>query len=170
MTAYLRLFWGICLLRQRPDALPHSRWLLSLLLGLHVLLGAVIEVVAETPTRMPLLAALFSTAGMVAMTVLLLHVRGYLNRVVQTLTALAGCDLVIGLLLLPLLGLAGVDPAFVAALALAWFGLLLWNIAIAGHILRHAIEVPFWVGVFIAVGMVAVMMGVIGPLVLENTP
>ena len=163
LIALLQPFWQICLLRRGPQSLPASYGLLGVLLLLHVALGATLEFLSPASGR-PLLGALLSTFAMLVMVSMLLQLTGFGRRLLQTLSAVAGCDLVIGALLLPLFAIATPEPPLAVLLVLAWFGLLLWNLTITAHILRCAIEVPFWVALVIAIGMVALLFGVVGPV------
>ncbi len=76
-------------------------------------------------------------------------------RLLQTLTALAGTNALLGLLGLPLIQQAaqahqlGVEPS----LELAFAGLLLltWSIAVQAHIFRHALSTRYGIGMLVAV-------------------
>ena len=74
-------------------------------------------------------------------------------RFSQTLTALAGTGVVLGLLGLPLILLAtgaqgAGDPA--AVVVLGWLLLLFWSIAVEAHILRHALSTGYGTGLLLA--------------------
>jgi uncharacterized membrane protein len=74
--------------------------------------------------------------------------------VVQTLTALAGTGAVITFIALPIFAwLHGADRAASEA-AFAWLlavFLTLWSLAITGHIIRHALSIPYFFGLVLAV-------------------
>ena len=75
-------------------------------------------------------------------------------RLVQTLTALAGTGAIITLVSLPISGwFLGAGPesregGFAIILLLM---LVAWSLAVAGHIFRHALSVPFFVGLVLAI-------------------
>lgn len=84
-----------------------------------------------------------------------LRLRGLQARFWQTALALAGTGLVFALLALPLmLAMGPVDPANPASIPpmLGWAIVLLagWRLVVAGHIWRHAMDVPLPSGVLIA--------------------
>jgi hypothetical protein len=93
------------------------------------------------------------TVLLVTLTGTLLYARGRSARIVQTVTALAGTGAIITLLALPLSGwLRGADQAageggFALLLLLILTG---WSLAIAGHIFRHALSIPYFVGLVLA--------------------
>ncbi|GAB4357771.1 MAG: hypothetical protein Kow006_25770 [Gammaproteobacteria bacterium] len=81
--------------------------------------------------------------------------RGYTARWMQTWTALTGSSTLLALIALPTIRwlYLGAEAGTVDPLALLlWFGMLLWNLAVIGHVLRHALQVPLGLGVAIAVG------------------
>ena len=166
MEILFRAIASIALLRQGPQILPVSSLLLSLVLVMHWGIGVVLGLFS-LPPGMALLSALVGTLIMVALVhgLLLLHRRH--SRVTQTLTALAGCEVLLGLLALPLtaLFLAGGGMAELAAL----LSLLLlgWNIAVAAHIFRHALGVSMGMGVLFAIGYTMISISLssfIGPV------
>lgn len=80
----------------------------------------------------------------------LLGVRRHANRLPQTVTAIAGTGFLfslISLLLLQLGGAGRIPPG----LALAWFLVFLWSLAVDAHIYRHALSITMSLGVLVAV-------------------
>jgi len=160
MGALFRIIWQIALLRQGPQALPASSALLWLALGSHWLIGVLLGL-GTLPLEMAMLSALVGTLLMVALVhgLLLLHRRH--SRAPQTLTALAACEILLGLFAIPVgvwFNMGGGLQDIAVLLSLALFG---WNIAIAAHILRHALEVSPGMGFLFAVGytLVAISLG-----------
>jgi hypothetical protein len=153
MGALVQVFWQIALLRKGPQTLPASRELLWLLLAAHWLIG-VILVIDRVPLDRALLSGLLGTLITVGVVHGLLLVHHHYSRVTQTLSALAGCEILLGLLTLPLLGLLSLGGELQALATILWLLLLGWSIAITGHIFRHALSVPLGVGVLSAVGYV----------------
>ena len=104
-------------------------------------------------------------ALMGAMAQLLLWIRELGARFVQTFTALMGTGAIMGVLALPLLFIQlqmGEQPALIPSLLI--LGLMIWNLAIVGHILRHAMGAPFFVGVLLAVVFMYVSVSVMRSL------
>ncbi len=153
LSPVLQYFFALCLLRTGPaKAPPSSRLLAQTLLGYLAagwLVASLHLGVAES-----LLSSVIDAVLLIGMTGGLLAVRGYLTRLQQTLIALAGSGVILGILAWPLLlwlkmaQQAGVSPGMGPLLL---FGLMLWTLAVTAHIMRHALSVSFTVGVLIAV-------------------
>jgi len=153
LRAIIDPFIQICLLRRGPQDLPTSGILLAIALTAQTVMTILLSgVTLSVPGA--LLSGVVDTALLVVLTGTLLYVQGRNVRVVQTLTALAGTGAIITLVALPLSGwLHGVDQAageggFALLLLLILTG---WSLAVAGHIFRHALSVPYFVGLVLAV-------------------
>jgi len=134
----LRAFLQISLLQRGPQSLPASRELTLLVVAAHLALGIVFSLV-ELALGVAVASALVGTLLMVAVIQALLLIRGFSGRFHQTVTAMGGCELLIGIpasLLTAWYYLAGQSD--IAAL----FSLLLvgWSLAITSHIFHHALE------------------------------
>ncbi len=80
----------------------------------------------------------------------LLQLKKFSARLPQTLSALAGTGLVFGFLSVFLISQA--DPEQnQPILAMVWFGVFLWSIAVDAHIYRHALSIRMNLGVLLAV-------------------
>ena len=94
----------------------------------------------------------------------LLYVQWKRERIVQTLTALAGTGALITIVSLPISGwFRGADKeSGEGGLAVLMLLLLVgWSLAVVGHILRHALDLPIAGGTLVAVAYFAVSMIVI---------
>ena len=151
MRVLFNLFLDICLFRKGPQDTPASMALLKMCLaayGLTSLLVLLVGIAApvavlQTVVDMLLLSGLLYLA---------LRLYRYPRRFVQTLSALTGVGALLSLLALPLLFWIDGQPRggnaeFPALLLLA---LMVWSIAVMAHILRHAFNVPVWVGALYA--------------------
>ncbi|MFO7594178.1 MAG: hypothetical protein R6X15_09070 [Pseudomonadota bacterium] len=163
MGALLQVIWQIALLRQGPQVLPASGVLLWPALGVHWVSGVILG-----GTTLPLdKAMLFSLVGTLLMVALvhgLLVLHRKHNRAAQTLTALAACETLVGLIAIPVtawLYMEGAIQDIAAILSLMLFG---WNIAIAAHIFRHALSVSLGMGFLFAIGYTLMSLS-IGSLV-----
>ena len=97
---------------------------------------------------------MLDTSLLILLTHSLLYIVHYSARVNKTLTALAGTNSILGILSIPLLfwlKQLNLQPGEVALPELLLLGLIVWNIVVYAHILRHALEVPFFVGVVLTV-------------------
>ena len=80
----------------------------------------------------------------------LLNLKKLSSRLPQTLSALAGTGLIFGFGSILLISQA--DPIKnQPGLALVWFGVFLWSIAVDAHIYRHALSIKMNLGVLVAV-------------------
>ena len=153
MFRLLQLFIDICLFRAKPQELPSSRFLLG------------ITMAAVMVTNIPLLLPHMSGIGSVVAATLLglflkyvflqggLYLMEVEKRFLQTATAMFGAEAVINLpgLMLEMM-LIGEQIGGINALgALFRLLLLFWSLAVMGHILRHALDIRFALGVVIAV-------------------
>lgn len=166
MEALFRAIASIALLQRGPQILPASTTLMALVLAAHLGTGVLLGLFSLSPA-MALLSALAGTLIMVALVhgLLLLHQRR--SRVTQTLTALAGCEVLIGLLALPLTALYYAGGGMVAPAMLLSLLLMGWNIAVAAHIFRHALNVSVWMGALFAIGYTLISLslsGLVGPV------
>jgi hypothetical protein len=156
---YLNLYFEIALFRRAPQDLPAS----STLLYLSLLLYAVVSFAAmsvQLPRDSAMLQALADTGLMAAFTWGVLAFRSRQPRFPQTLCALAGTGIVLGLIAIPVLAWLlrlgdpadanGVTPAAVVPSLLLLF-LMGWSIAVVAFIFRHALEVSRGIGVSLAV-------------------
>ena len=91
---------------------------------------------------------------LVAFIVLLLYLLNKAARINQTLAAMAGAGSLLGLVAFPLILMQGpqnVDGAAPIALSLVWVALLVWNLMVSAHILRHALSSSFGMGLAVAI-------------------
>jgi len=164
MTALLRYFIDLCRLRAAPQDLPCSRPLMLLSLGSYFGIALGVSLV-EQPAGPALVAALVDTTLLSALAWLSLWVVGKTPRFTQTLTALAGSGSLFGLLGWPLIALLQhVPQGEPTSLSLPLLGLIIWNIVVIGHILRHALEMAMWVASGIALFYVYVSIRVMSAL------
>ncbi|GAB4393800.1 MAG: hypothetical protein Tsb005_13630 [Gammaproteobacteria bacterium] len=164
MKAIIRLFWQVCLLRLGPQDLPYSTTLFSL-----IILGYVGVNLAQGTFYQPLTSAIWQTCILLSVDLLFLAVVLYLRtkiaRYIQTACAILGVNTLINVLILPV---ALIHVTFIAQinneLALFALGMLflilvlginIWLIVINSHIFRHALDVPFAGGLFVALALMA---------------
>ena len=151
--AIINPFLQIALLRKPPQELPSSELLLGLVLAGHLLLGLVLYLF-QYPIHNAIAAAAAGTAMLCALSYTLLYMNGVKNRFIQTLSALAGTDILIGLISIPIVTLGTTGPA-----SLLYLLVLAWNLTVAGHILRHALSVTALQGfVFALIFFMATIM------------
>ena len=144
----------ICMLRMRPQDLPSSSTLLVVVLVAHTLLSICVAAV-DLRFGPALVAGVTDTALMCGLTTALLILCKLQKRAVQTLTALAGAGTIIGFLAFPIsLWIHGAEAANEQSpvLMVLLLAVLAWSLAVSGHILRHALSAPYYVGLLVSVG------------------
>lgn len=148
MNLLFQVFWRLLLLRMPPQSIPASTALMWLAIACHYGVGLVLALYVM-PFHLALAYATVSTMTMVGVVHGLLLLFQRRARYMQTVTALAGCEALLGLFLLPLSMLysAGIGGSEVQTL-LALLSLLImgWNVAVAAHIFRHALGVATGLG------------------------
>ncbi|KFI21999.1 hypothetical protein [Nitrosococcus oceani] len=149
----LRYFIALCLLRASPADAPPSSGLLTQTLLAYLGIGWLISML-HLEFANGLLSSLVDTVLLIGMTGGLLAVRGYKSRLQQTLIALMGAGIILGILAFPLLlwlnaaQQAELPPGLVSLLLLV---LMIWSLAVTAHIMRQALSVSFTVGILVAV-------------------
>lgn len=153
MTAVLKLFFGICLLRSGPEAVPTQNWFLGVLVAANLCL-AVFLFGAVEPRLSAMLAfnvALIGLTTTAALTWFVLYIRNLEPRFAATLGATLGTKLVIGAAMWICHGIVSGD-----VLSGAFIVFNLWAIIVAGFILHRALSSKLWLGILLAFGIRAV--------------
>ena len=154
----LRVILQICLLRGKPQDLPTSLGLLALT----ALAGVVVDYFSLSSQEFSLaqlLFVLFQVALFGGGLWLVLRLRGFAARWIQTATALYAANALFSLLLLPLLPAleqmlkAGPDSAP------GWQGYVMlfvsgWFLAVMARVLREAIEASMLVSFLMSLGLI----------------
>ncbi len=163
ISALFDAFLRICYFRMAPQDLPASGFLLGLSLAAYTLLSLVLGYV-QLPLDRAILASLLYTGMLVAYTFGLLWLRGVPQRLTQTVTALAGVGVVIGLLGLPVVMwlehsvAVRSDDAVLASML--WILLFLWDQLITAHVLRHALSIRFIYGFLLSIAYTWLVLSV----------
>jgi hypothetical protein len=153
MLALFNLFLDICLFRKRPQEIPASVALLNVsLLGYSI--SGFIVLLLSTSAVVALGQILMDLALLVGLLRMALWMREHPGRFGQTLCALAGSGAVLAVLAMPIIfWIVRQGPTGDVTLpSLLLLGLLVWSIAVMAHILRHALDIPVWVGALCALG------------------
>ena len=156
----IRLFLDIALFGKGPQDLPESRLLLFLVvlanLAVGIALSAMqsgwVEGALQSAVGVALLAAFLGTA---------LYLSSKLPRFLQSATAALGCDTLIGAIAVPLLVWIRLVPEGAGVASLPLMFLMLWQVAMIGHILRHALSITFIAGFGLALAYTIVSYRII---------
>jgi hypothetical protein len=150
MIALLRAFWLVAILRMPPQQIPASQPLLLLVVAVHFVIGVLLAM-SSLPFDGAAVSAFLGTGVMLAFVYLILMMKGEQQRFAQTITALAGCESLIGLTALPMSYLFHAEGGESGLIALFSLIVFAWNIMIAAHIFQHAFDLKSQQGVFYAV-------------------
>jgi len=144
LRALLKAFWNIALLRNGPQGLPPSEFLLGAVLTAYLALQ-VVSSLNYFSLGPAVLASLLDLALLAGFIQLLLNWYRHPARFRQTLLAICGCWVLLGLAALPFIRGVAVarmneaDPGFAL---LALLVLLIWSLVVMAHVLRQALEIP----------------------------
>ncbi|MEX2524228.1 MAG: hypothetical protein WD750_04660 [Gammaproteobacteria bacterium] len=170
--AILKAYFRICLFRGEPREMPAATAFLVFSAGLYTLAGMLLVLVYQSLSA-AVLSALLETALLLGVIWLLLAAFRLQSRFNQTASALTGSGFLFSLFSLPLFllrpweGDAGGSP-LLALVSLALLFLFGWNIAVIGHILRHALSTRFAAGILLAIGYVWLITAALGFFIPET--
>ena len=166
MSSFLVLFqsfFSLCLFRARPQDFPAATILLFVCLFLYTLASSVLAYPGQSILT-ALLAGVTETVLLLLITYVLLTLRKLPERWMQTAIALTGSGFIFSVMVIPLLywRVLYTDPASPSSIfGIFVLALLIWNIGVMAHILRHALASSFAVGVIVALGYVWLITNVI---------
>lgn len=154
MQALVKIFWDICLFRRGPQDTPPSLYLLALLLALNLVFAFIMLRVPDNNGMAPdggqiLRFLLVHTLVIFALVYVILWASRYKARFLQTITAMQGADLIVGLAQLPLHVLAANITDQVSLAMVVFIGFMFtigWGLAIHTHIFRHALSCSIFRG------------------------
>ena len=135
-------------LRSGPQDLAFSYDLLAVFFVVHVLLNIVLA--GQTVLQWSnILSAVVNSLFTLSFVFVMLQLAKKQQRFVQTLLALLGVEILLGLIGAALLLIYQV-PALSAVVGLLWLVIIAWNIVVAAHIFRHSMETTMVWGMALA--------------------
>ncbi len=152
-------FFKLCRFHLKPQDLPVSTVLLSLTLLFYTFTSVVLSL-AHVSLPQAMLSSLVETLLLVALVSSLLFITHHFGRIIQTLTALAGADSVLGILSGPpmfWLHSASLNHSDMTIPLLLLLALIIWSLVVYAHILRHALEVSLFTS-FVLSLMIFILM------------
>lgn len=152
MKRLIEQFWNICLLRKAPQDLPASDVLMFLAVTLY-LTTSFLMAMPQLPLASSALAAVIDTLLMSGMSYIMLWARLMPERWRQTLTALAGSGALLGAIAIPLVyweAQAGASSQAALVPQMLLLAMLVWNLAVIAHILRHALSIAMALGALLS--------------------
>jgi len=154
MLVYVQTLINIALRRLGPEHIPDSGLLLGLTLVAYVAVQVPLAWLAYGPSSVVLTTIGVSALLLIGFLWALLRLSGHQSRFRQTLTALLGTSALLSFLTIPfsLWRQSTLDAQPVTALpSLFIFAIMLWSLAIDGHILARALSRPFVIGMMISI-------------------
>jgi hypothetical protein len=147
----LKIFLNICLFRAKPEQIPFSPFLMLLAIISYILADMWVSLVHQSVSK-AILVVTVETAMLLGFTYAGLWIRDFPNRLVKTVTAVAGTSAIFTLGRYPWMTLLQSQPkGHISIASLFIMALMIWNVAVLGHILRSALNLPSWAGAGIAV-------------------
>lgn len=146
----LMAFFDICLFRKRPQDLPTSAAFLLVCLLFYTLSSFVLALLSQS-TLNAAAAGVTETVLIMLMTYFFLKLKNMQQRWLQVTTALSGTGIIFSLLAIPVFyWVASSGESVHGLLYLLVIILVVWNIAVMAHVMRHSLSVSFTAGVCIA--------------------
>ena len=153
LSTISKAFLDICLLKKGPQDLPKSSVLLFLCLFMYTLIDVLLTVQSR-PFEHALMVSLVDVGFLLLVTSLILKQHQKLDRWHQTMTALFGTGVILGIFIFPLV-FGGVQNQYEAWLqqiiVVLFLIMVIWNVAVLAHIVRHAISTSMGIGIMIAI-------------------
>ncbi len=158
MQLIFKAFIDVFLLRRGPEDLPNSSLLLALAIGTSIVVNLLFFATIESEYGIDLFLEFATELVKIASYVIVLLLFGLISRITQTMTAIIGCDAILGLLLTAMLMLS--QPFEIEELAGALASLItFWMILVEGHIISRAIQLHWITGIAIAVVIFILQLG-----------
>ena len=163
-----KLFLDICLFRKGPQDIPLSRFLLVLTLMFTLSTSMLLSWV-EVEFFQAILQSICATLLLVGFIFSMLRMAGKMTRFPQSLIAALAADGMITALAIPLVLVSVALPEWQAAVSLLLLAMMLWELAVLGHIIQQAMGFPRYgpglalAFVYTALSM-RIMMGLFPPL------
>jgi hypothetical protein len=154
--ALIQPFVKICLLNANPQDLPASATLLGITLGAYLLITMFMIMPVEG-LSLSIQEAVLESALLLAYTHVALRLSAHSERYVQTVSALAGTGVIIGMLALPLaysLYRSALYETSSALTLIAYVLVFAWLLVVYGHIYRHALSTGLLIGVLVGLGYI----------------
>lgn len=144
MTELIKFFFNISILKANPQDLPSSSFLMMMTVGAYGLLSFMISLL-ELSIGQAMISAFADTLLLTALAYISLWIISTPERRTQTITALAGTGVILQFIAWPILlwisSINDTDSLLNHIPQWALLLLVIWNILMIAHILRHALTV-----------------------------
>lgn len=150
MGHWLKFFIELCFLRAAPQDAPASKYVQYLAILMYWTFGTVL-LLNNYALLSSTLVATVQTVLVLFLVHIALWIRNKPERIGQTVTALMGSGALIVVAAFPLFSwMNWLGSEYSQIYLVIWLLLLIWETVVTGHILRHAISLPFAAGLGIA--------------------
>ncbi len=152
LPSIAQAFFSICRLKTGPQDLPVSSVLMGFTLACYLLISILLSAISMELNK-ALLSGLLDLVLMLLLTTVLLILHKRSQRLPQTITAIAGTSIILSLTAMPIviwINTARDNFNDITLPGLLMFFLIIWNIVILAHILRHALSTIMSVGIIIS--------------------
>ncbi|MDE0661606.1 MAG: hypothetical protein F4029_03875 [Gammaproteobacteria bacterium] len=170
MTAVLRLFWNICLLRDGPETVPTHTWFLVSLIAAELAMGVVLSAVLYPDLSLALwlnLAAI-NLAVTASIAWFALYLRNSEQRFPATLGAILGTEV-----LIDAVGALAMSATSGGTRVTTGWILTLWGVAVVGFILHRALATRLWAGILLsfAIALLGILVAIalLGELIASSS-
>lgn len=149
ISAIFNIIWNICIMRAGPHQLPTSQLLMLLLLLLHFILGVSLyavdnslqEQLHKTGLLLWLLASGLELMLLYGFIQTVLIVRHYQSRILQTMSAVIGCNVLFSVIQLCLLLIYTISDQQKGLISIILLMVFVWSIAVITNILKQAVSI-----------------------------
>lgn len=153
-----RAFFDVFLLRKGPEDIPKSSLLLTMVIGVSIVVNILFFSVVESEYETDLFLEFATELVKIASYIIVLLLFGLISRIMQTTTAIIGCNAILGLLLTAALILS--QPLANENLDVALASLVIfWTILVEGRIISSATQLQWITGIAIAVMIFILQLG-----------
>lgn len=159
----IQAFLEICLLRKGPQDIPASSLFFGICAGTYALSGLLLAT-AYQDFNNAVITALADSGLTILITYLLLFIVRRPQRWLQTGTALLGTGTIFSLLATPVyyaIAAQGGGQSGSPVLSILIWVLIIWNVIVMAHILKHALSVSFPMGILVALTYIFIVSGTI---------
>jgi hypothetical protein len=149
----IQRYIDLCLFKASPADMPSSAFFMRLTLCLYFVVGVLISLI-DMEWMNSVLTSVADTIFMIVAVALLVKVRGLEVRFQQTLTALAGAGIFIGLLSIPILiwFYQVPEPQQAEHYSMIFLvAIMMWSLMVTSHIFRYALDVGIGMSMFITI-------------------
>ena len=154
MNSLLTVFFDIALFRRGPEDLPASRFLLTASFLAYTVGSVATSAVYTEEIFQIILEVLADISLMLAWYGVLLFLFSRRARLPQTLTALFGTGALLYVVAFPVMSwlqFQVVSQINLPLPTLLMIAILMWSIAVAGHIVHRALEIPIVAGILMGI-------------------